>query len=112
MRGEGRIQAHPPLRGDMAVPTIRFYRGKLLLGVGEAFPNLSLLDIAENVGIDIPRNCTSGNCGTCMARLIRGNVLLPDSPPGLDEDLIEADAILTCVGIPEGNCDVDLIPPL
>jgi len=96
----------------MAVPTIRFYRGKLLLGVGEAFPNLSLLDIAENVGIDIPRNCTSGNCGTCMARLIRGNVLLPDSPPGLDEDLIEADAILTCVGIPEGNCDVDLIPPL
>jgi len=96
----------------MAVPTIRFYRGKLLLGVGEALPHLSLLDIAENVGIEIPRNCTSGNCGTCMARLIRGNVLLPDSPPGLDEDLIEADAILTCVGIPEGNCDVDLIPPL
>lgn len=96
----------------MAVPIIRFYRGKLLLGVGEATPSLSLLEIAENVGIEIPRNCTSGNCGTCMARLISGEVPLSADLPGLDEDLIEDGAILTCVGVPYGSCDIDLIPPL
>ena len=97
----------------MGVPTIRFYRGKLLLGVGDATENLPLLEIAEGVGIDISKNCTSGNCGTCMARLVKGSVPLPEPlPPGLDDELVEAGAILTCIGIPDGNCDIDLIPPI
>ena len=33
-------------------------------------------------------------------------------PPGIDEDLIEEGAVLTCIGIPEGEIDIDLIPPL
>ena len=32
-------------------------------------------------------------------------------PPGIDEDLIEDGAVLTCIGIPEGDIDIDLIPP-
>ena len=97
----------------MGASIVRFYRGDLLLGVAEVEPEKPLLEIAELIGIEIPRNCTSGNCGTCMARLISGVVKLPEVlPPGIDEELIEDGAILTCIGIPEGNCDIDLIPPL
>jgi ferredoxin len=97
----------------MGESIVRFFRGELLLGVAEIEPDKALLQIAEMIGIEIPRNCTSGNCGTCMARLISGVVKLPDVlPPGIDEDLIEDGATLTCIGIPDGNCDIDLIPPL
>ena len=93
--------------------TVRFYRGDLLLGVTETEPETPLLELAEAIGIEIPRNCTSGNCGTCMCRLKSGIVDLPKPlPPGIDEDLIEDGAILTCIGIPDGPAEIDLIPPL
>ena len=93
--------------------TVRFYRGELLLGVTETEPNVPLIELAEAIGVDIPRNCTSGNCGTCMCRIKSGSVSFPEIlPPGIDEDLIEEGAVLTCIGIPEGSIDIDLIPPL
>ena len=93
--------------------TVRFYRGELLLGVTETEPNVPLIELAESIGIDIPRNCTSGNCGTCMCRIKSGSISFPEIlPPGIDEDLIEEGAVLTCIGIPEGPIDIDLIPPL
>ena len=92
---------------------VRFYRGQLLLGVTEIEPGTPLLDLAEAISVDIPRNCTSGNCGTCMCRIKSGSVEMPNPlPPGIDEDLIEEGAVLTCIGIPEGDIDIDLIPPL
>jgi len=93
--------------------TVRFYRGGLLLGVTETEPNIPLIELAEAIGVDIPRNCTSGNCGTCMCRIKSGTVSFPEIlPPGIDEELIEEGAVLTCIGIPEGAIDIDLIPPL
>ena len=93
--------------------TIRFYRGELLLGVAESQSDTPILELAEAIGIDIPRNCTSGNCGTCMCRLKSGIVSMPDPlPAGIDEDLIEDGATLTCVGIADGPVDIDLIPPI
>ena len=93
--------------------TVRFYRGELLLGVTETEPNVPLIELAEAIGVDIPRNCTSGNCGTCMCRIKSGSISFPEIlPPGIDEDLIEEGAVLTCIGIPEGSIDIDLIPPL
>ena len=46
----------------MGASIVRFYRGDLLLGVAEIEPEKPLLEIAELIGIEIPRNCTSGNC--------------------------------------------------
>ena len=93
--------------------TVRFYRGDLLLGVTETEPEIPLLELAEAIGIEIPRNCTSGNCGTCMCRLKSGIVSMPEPlPPGIDEDLIEEGAILTCIGIADGPVDIYLIPPI
>ena len=93
--------------------TIRFYRGELLLGVTESDSNTPILELAEAIGIDIPRSCTSGNCGTCLCRLKSGTVDLPRPLlAGIDEDLIEEGAILTCIGIADGPVDIDLIPPI
>jgi len=93
--------------------TVLIYRGELLLGVTETEPDTPLLELAEAIGIEIPRNCTSGNCGTCMCRIKSGSVSMPEPlPPGIDEDLIEEGAVLTCIGIPEGAVEIDLIPPL
>jgi len=42
-----------------------------------------------------------------------GSVSVPDPlPPGIDEELIEDGAVLTCIGVPEGAVEIDLIPPL
>ena len=93
--------------------TVRFYRGELLLGVTEIEPKTPLLDLAEAIGVEIPRNCTSGNCGTCMCRIKSGSISMPEPlPPGIDEDLIDEGAVLTCIGIPEDDIEIDLIPPL
>jgi len=93
--------------------TVRIYRGELLIGVTETELDTPLLELAEAIGIEIPRNCTSGNCGTCMCRIKSGSVSMPEPlPPGIDEDLIEEGAVLTCIGIPEGAVEIDLIPPL
>ncbi len=93
--------------------TIRFYRGELLLGVAESNSDTPILELAETIGIEIPRNCTSGNCGTCMCRLKSGTVSMSEPlPPGIDEDLIEEGAILTCIGVADGPVDIDLIPPI
>ena len=95
------------------LPVVRFYRGSEIIGSAEASPGVPLVDVAEQAGIEIPTNCTSGNCGTCLVRLIRGEVGLPEVlPPGLDEDLVSEGGILTCCISPLENCDIDVKPPL
>ena len=92
---------------------VRFFRGRLLLRSVEIRDDEFLVDAADRAEIDIPRNCTSGNCGTCLVRLISGKDPYPDPlPPGLDEFLIEDGGILSCCMTPEGSCDIDIIPPL
>jgi len=74
---------------------------------------MSICEHAEVAGVDIPTNCTSGTCGTCMVTLLSGDVPIPDPiPPGLDEDMIEENAVLGCICIPKGNVDIDILPPL
>ena len=95
------------------VAIVRFFRGALLLGVAEAEVDESLVEVAKKAGVDIPVNCTSGNCGTCLVRLKEGEVTYPDPlPPGLDEFLVEDGGVLSCFMEAVGACDIDVIPPL
>ncbi|MFL2956301.1 MAG: 2Fe-2S iron-sulfur cluster-binding protein [Candidatus Thalassarchaeaceae archaeon] len=92
---------------------IRFYRGGLFLGAAEMLADETIVDVAAKVGIEIPVNCTSGNCGTCLVRLKEGQVDYPNPlPPGLDEFLLEDGGILSCFMKARGACDIDIIPPL
>ncbi len=94
-------------------PVIRFYRGALLIGAAEAVPEMTLVEIAEEAGVEIATNCTSGNCGTCMGTIKSGEVIAVEPlPGGLDEEFVADGAVLCCIQIPKGACDIDVRPPL
>ena len=93
--------------------TIRFFRGNLPLGIIKKDPRLTVVEMAINAGVDIPTNCTSGTCGTCLVRLKKGQIKYPNElPPGLDDYLVNEGGFLSCCMIPEGACEIDVIPPL
>ena len=92
---------------------IRFFRGSQLLGLIKHNGKETISELSDLCEVNIPTNCTSGTCGTCMVTLNSGIVTLPEElPPGLDSDLIENMARLSCIGIPSGDVDIEVRPPL
>ena len=92
---------------------IRFLRGAKLLGQTKEIPGKSLVEHAHAANVDIPTTCTTGNCGSCMVTLLSGKVSLPEPlTPGLDEEIVEEGARLGCIGIPSGDVDIDILPPI
>lgn len=92
---------------------IRFFRNKVIVGSVEATGETPILDLAEEVGIDISRGCSSGTCGTCLSRLISGEISYPDPlPAGLDDELVEGGYILPCIMVASTACDIEINPPL
>tara|TARA_B100000405_G_C16453772_1_gene326394 strand:- start:178 stop:477 length:300 start_codon:yes stop_codon:yes gene_type:complete len=92
---------------------IQFFKGKKLLGIGKIEEELSIIEIAKIVGVEIPSNCTSGTCGTCLVRLVQGKVEYPEElPPGLDEDLVEEGGILACCQKISESSIIDISPPI
>ena len=92
---------------------IRFLRGAKLLGQTKEIPGKSLVEHAYAANVDIPTYCTSGNCGSCMVTLLSGEVSLPDPlTPGLDDEIVEDGARLGCIGVPTGDVDIDILPPI
>lgn len=59
----------------------------------------SLLDLAEESGIEIETDCEAGVCGTCKLRLISGKVDM-EVEDGLDEADVAGNMILPCVAVP------------
>ena len=92
---------------------VRFFRGINLLGQAIVQPDVPLAELHEMAVVVIPTNCTSGTCGTCMITLLNGEVPLPEElPAGLDEEMVEEQARLGCIGCPSGDVDIDVRPPL
>ena len=92
---------------------VRFLRGAKLLGQAKLIPGMSIVEHGEEAGVEIPTNCTSGNCGTCMVTLLLGEISIPvPLPPGLYDEIVEEGARLGCISIPSGDVDVDILPPI
>lgn len=97
----------------MSGPTIRFSRSSLHLATIQVKSDETILDVARRAEITVPSNCKSGTCGTCMMRLLSGNVTgLDPIPTALDEEWIADGAILSCISRIIGSCEIDVIPPL
>ena len=97
----------------MSKPVVRFRRAALPLATIEINTNETLLEAAYRAGIDVPSNCKSGTCGTCMMRLVSGKITgLDPLPTGLDEDIAADGAILACIGRAVTSCEIDVLPPL
>jgi len=60
-------------------------------------PDQSLLDAALGASLNLPHSCKSGNCGSCRARLLQGEIHYPNGPPlGLSETEIADGFVLLC----------------
>ena len=60
-------------------------------------PDQPLLDAALGACLNLPHSCKGGNCGSCRARLIEGEVYYPNGPPlGLSEAEAAEGFVLLC----------------
>jgi ferredoxin len=60
----------------------------------------TLLETARRAGLEPPFSCEAGNCGTCMARLVEGQVTMRVND-ALEEDEVAEGYILTCQSVPD-----------
>lgn len=67
----------------------------------------SIVTVAKEEGIPVPSSCESGQCGTCKARLLQGEIWMAYNEVLTPRDL-ERGYRLTCNGFPL-NGDVEII---
>lgn len=65
----------------------------------------SLLDHLEQAGIDTPFSCRAGNCGTCLTKVLKGNL---DHPEGIQYAPADGEALICCAKPFDGNPSQDL----
>jgi CDP-4-dehydro-6-deoxyglucose reductase, E3 len=60
-------------------------------------PDQSLLDAALSASLNLPHSCKGGNCGSCRARLLQGEIYYPNGPPlGLSQAEAAEGFVLMC----------------
>lgn len=75
-------------------------------------PGRSVLDAALQAGLHVPHRCRSGNCGTCRARLLSGQVTYPNGRPlGLSGAEVDEGFVLLCQARAVGDLTLDAIEP-
>ena len=63
----------------------------------------SILELAEDNGIDMDSGCRAGSCGTCITAVKEGEVDYIEEPGALPED----SSCLTCIATPKMNLTLD-----
>src|SRR5260370_5818866 len=63
----------------------------------DAAPDQSLLDAALGASLNLPHSCKGGNCGSCRARLLQGEIHCPNGRRvGLSETEAADGFVLMC----------------
>ena len=66
----------------------------------------SILELAEENGIEIESACRQGFCGTCKTKLLSGEVHM-EVTDGLEDEDEKQNMILPCVAIPTTDIVID-----
>jgi CDP-4-dehydro-6-deoxyglucose reductase, E3 len=71
-------------------------------------PDQSLLDAALGAALNLPHSCKGGNCGSCRARLLQGEIYYPHGRPlGLSDAEIAEGFVLMCQARARGDLCIE-----
>jgi ferredoxin-NADP reductase len=66
----------------------------------------TILDIADNLDVEIDNSCRSGSCGSCIVKLVSGEVEM-EVDDALEEDEKQQGYILACQSIPKTPVEIE-----
>lgn len=93
----------PKKESKIVHPTVAFKNsGKS----GPISPEQTILDVADEVGVDIDNSCRSGQCGLCKVKLLSGKVEM-ESEDSLAPEEKESGLILACQAKAIENIEVE-----
>lgn len=95
------VTVRPVIPGERRLHTLRV--GPRQIGVDS---QKTLLEGANEAGIELDFSCTMGGCGACKARLVSGEVVM-DEPNCLSEAERAAGMVLTCVARPLSDVEIE-----
>ena len=94
------IRHDKPISVNVEPITVTF--GQSDRRIGWSAKAASLLELAEENGVDVASGCRAGSCGSCQTRLIAGEVEYQQQP----DAEIEPGHCLLCISTPK--CDITL----
>lgn len=94
----------PSIRKQTGSYQVRFAKsGKTIVADG----TLTLLELAEKLGIYIDHECRSGNCSECMIKCLKGNVEMT-AQSEIDDLDRKKGWTYACCAYPASNLELDV----
>ncbi len=98
-RAEKIIEIRKP--PDLRPQSVTIQAGGKEFRISVQYP-VTILQAARLAGVMIPYSCEAGQCGTCVATCVEGEVWMAQNEVLVEEDL-QMGRVLTCTGFPIGG---------